>query len=593
MLGSTYRLQLHGLGLVGATKIVPYLERVGHRDALPLALPGRGPGQHAWLRRGRPGAHRPRGRLGRGLPGPAGRTGSTAACMPCSTSCRTTWRPTRPTRGGGTCWRVARRRRTPWSLTSIGVATAGACSCPRSAAPWPRSWRKEAARSRTGCSRSTASRFPWPPGRRPGPLARWSWRPSTSGPAYWRTGDTEGNYRRFFDIGSLIGVRVEDPDVFARTHAYILELCRHPAVAGLRVDHVDGLADPRAYLVRLRRHLEQAGSGQGRAGREDPCPRRVARSALAGGGHDGLRVRRPRHGPVPRAGRLCPPARTRFGVGPRHRSRRSRPWPTRGSERCLTQSFSGDLDRLTRLHARRARSTRCQGTTCPRATCDGPGPSSRCIFRSTGRIWTTAGRRPATGSASSAAAAAATAHGGPGGAPRRGHDHAGAARTGGRRGPLAARWPGAGSSSAGPSWPRASRTRPPTARPACRCGPTSAAIRTKGVIRSRRSIGWSPHAPEASTPHPPTTRSATRTPGAGWPSCRRRTASGRRSCATGTGCSRHPATACGSDRGAHRLPVALGPVAPTAGRPGPGHGGTRQGLRGQGGAGSEVAHVVD
>ena len=43
-------------------------------------------------------------------------------------------------------------------------------------------------------------------------------------PAYWRTGETEGNYRRFFDIGSLIGVRVEDPEVFARTHRRMLAI---------------------------------------------------------------------------------------------------------------------------------------------------------------------------------------------------------------------------------------------------------------------------------------------------------------------------------------------------------------------------------
>jgi (1->4)-alpha-D-glucan 1-alpha-D-glucosylmutase len=75
-------------------------------------------------------------------------------------------------------------------------------------------------------------------------------------PAYWRTADTEGNYRRFFDIATLVGVRVEDPDVFARTHARVVELSRHPAVAGLRVDHVDGLADPRTYLLRLHHQLE-------------------------------------------------------------------------------------------------------------------------------------------------------------------------------------------------------------------------------------------------------------------------------------------------------------------------------------------------
>ncbi|HEX3333227.1 MAG TPA: malto-oligosyltrehalose synthase [Acidimicrobiales bacterium] len=73
--------------------------------------------------------------------------------------------------------------------------------------------------------------------------------------AYWRAGATEGNYRRFFDINSLIGVRQEDPDVFEATHAYTAALARHPAVGGVRVDHVDGLADPAQYLRRLRGRL--------------------------------------------------------------------------------------------------------------------------------------------------------------------------------------------------------------------------------------------------------------------------------------------------------------------------------------------------
>lgn len=60
------------------------------------------------------------------------------------------------------------------------------------------------------------------------------------------------NYRRFFDIDDLVGVRVEDPAVFARTHALILELVAEGMVDGVRVDHVDGLRDPRAYLDRLR-----------------------------------------------------------------------------------------------------------------------------------------------------------------------------------------------------------------------------------------------------------------------------------------------------------------------------------------------------
>ncbi len=71
-------------------------------------------------------------------------------------------------------------------------------------------------------------------------------------PALWRLGDTAGNYRRFFNIDGLVGVRVEDPEVFARTHQLILALCADERVAGLRVDHIDGLLDPAAYLTRLR-----------------------------------------------------------------------------------------------------------------------------------------------------------------------------------------------------------------------------------------------------------------------------------------------------------------------------------------------------
>ncbi|MCF3962995.1 malto-oligosyltrehalose synthase, partial [Streptomyces fuscigenes] len=69
--------------------------------------------------------------------------------------------------------------------------------------------------------------------------------------AWWRLARTELNYRRFFTISDLIGVRVEDPEVFAQSHAKILELVRDGVVDGLRVDHPDGLADPEQYLRRL------------------------------------------------------------------------------------------------------------------------------------------------------------------------------------------------------------------------------------------------------------------------------------------------------------------------------------------------------
>jgi len=60
------------------------------------------------------------------------------------------------------------------------------------------------------------------------------------------------NYRCFFAISELGGVRVERPDVFERVHALVRTYRHHPAFAGVRVDHVDGLADPDGYLVAVR-----------------------------------------------------------------------------------------------------------------------------------------------------------------------------------------------------------------------------------------------------------------------------------------------------------------------------------------------------
>ncbi|MFS0866313.1 malto-oligosyltrehalose synthase [Microbacterium sp. 179-B 1A2 NHS] len=68
---------------------------------------------------------------------------------------------------------------------------------------------------------------------------------------FWRSGDARLNYRRFFAVTTLAGVRVEDPDVFDATHAEILRWVREGLADGLRVDHPDGLADPGGYLERL------------------------------------------------------------------------------------------------------------------------------------------------------------------------------------------------------------------------------------------------------------------------------------------------------------------------------------------------------
>ncbi|HSO02235.1 MAG TPA: alpha-amylase family glycosyl hydrolase, partial [Gaiellaceae bacterium] len=64
----------------------------------------------------------------------------------------------------------------------------------------------------------------------------------------WRT----GAHRRFFDVGELAGVRMEDPEVWEVTHAKVVELAQEGVIDGVRVDHPDGLANPRRYLERLR-----------------------------------------------------------------------------------------------------------------------------------------------------------------------------------------------------------------------------------------------------------------------------------------------------------------------------------------------------
>lgn len=73
--------------------------------------------------------------------------------------------------------------------------------------------------------------------------------------AHWRTADEELDYRRFFNIDTLVGLRAEDDQVFADVHRTVLDLVANGAVDDLRIDHVDGLRDPEGYLHRLRREV--------------------------------------------------------------------------------------------------------------------------------------------------------------------------------------------------------------------------------------------------------------------------------------------------------------------------------------------------
>lgn len=77
--------------------------------------------------------------------------------------------------------------------------------------------------------------------------------------AWWRAAADEINWRRFFDINTLAGVRVELPRVFDATHRKIFALYEEGLIDGVRIDHVDGLADPRLYCRKLRRSMEVAG----------------------------------------------------------------------------------------------------------------------------------------------------------------------------------------------------------------------------------------------------------------------------------------------------------------------------------------------
>jgi (1->4)-alpha-D-glucan 1-alpha-D-glucosylmutase len=72
---------------------------------------------------------------------------------------------------------------------------------------------------------------------------------------YWRREGEVTNYRRFFDVGSLVALRMEDPAVFSAAHRQIAAMVKEGAIDGLRVDHPDGLRDPRDYCRRLREIL--------------------------------------------------------------------------------------------------------------------------------------------------------------------------------------------------------------------------------------------------------------------------------------------------------------------------------------------------
>ncbi|HEY8872430.1 MAG TPA: malto-oligosyltrehalose synthase, partial [Stellaceae bacterium] len=71
----------------------------------------------------------------------------------------------------------------------------------------------------------------------------------------WRAAAEEINYRRFFNINELAGLRIESPELFEATHRMVFERVARGEVQGLRIDHIDGLFDPAMYCAALRERI--------------------------------------------------------------------------------------------------------------------------------------------------------------------------------------------------------------------------------------------------------------------------------------------------------------------------------------------------
>ncbi|GDY61935.1 hypothetical protein SAV14893_013280 [Streptomyces avermitilis] len=147
-------------------------------------------------------------------------------------------------------------------------------------------------------------------------------------PVWWRLARTELNYRRFFSISELIGVRVEDPEVFTATHATVLRLLDEGVVDGLRIDHPDGLADPDAYLRRLHAATGAAGPSSRRSSRTastspPPGPSREPPATTPCVTSTGFsRTRRERANSSASTGVSRPPGRSRRPLGSDRAARR-------------------------------------------------------------------------------------------------------------------------------------------------------------------------------------------------------------------------------------------------------------------------------
>ena len=210
-------------------------------------------------------------------------------------------------RGGGTCCATGRRRSTPQAFDIDWAAGGGKLRFPCSVT---RPTRICVSRTASCATTTTASRSPRERRRRRGAAGRGPPPPALRA-GRWRRADHELNYRRFFAINTLAGLRVELPDVFDASHREIVSWVDDGLVDGLRVDHPDGLADPgrlprsprRGHRRACRcgwRRSSRATSRCRRTGRR-PAPRATTRWRRSTG-CSSTRGRGPRSGSTPSRG---------------------------------------------------------------------------------------------------------------------------------------------------------------------------------------------------------------------------------------------------------------------------------------------------
>ena len=114
---------------------------------------------------------------------------------------------------------------------------------------WLRGWIEQCLRHLNGAPGDRASHDPLHQ-----LVSRQAWRI-----ADWRVASDDVNYRRFFDVNTLAGLRMERPGVFEATHRRVLRWLQDGCLSALRIDHPDGLSDPRQYFERLQsRHAAMA-----------------------------------------------------------------------------------------------------------------------------------------------------------------------------------------------------------------------------------------------------------------------------------------------------------------------------------------------